>query len=92
MNSLHPLNQFLKKSHTDPKIRVAHFAVYLSLYEVWLHQKGKNPIEVDTKLLMLNAKISSSATWHQVIRALDEYGYIQYIPSFNRFKRSRVYL
>lgn len=92
MEFLVQLNQFLKKSHADPKIRVAHIAVYLALYEKWLLQKGYNPIEIDTKRMMTQAKISSSATWHQVIKALHEYGYIKYMPSYNRFKKSIVYL
>lgn len=92
MDFLAPLQIFFTKSHADPKIRVAHIAAYLALYEIWLLKKGCNPIELDTKIVMNNAKISSSATWHQTIRALDEYGYINYKPSFNRMKKSKVYL
>jgi hypothetical protein len=38
------------------------------------------------------AKISGVATYHKSIRELDEYGYIRYEPSYNRYKRSVIYL
>lgn len=42
--------------------------------------------------LMRISKISDKATYHKCINDLHTYGYIQYLPSFNPFKGSLVYL
>jgi hypothetical protein len=36
------------------------------------------------------AKISGVATYHKAIRELDEYGYIDYKPSYNHNKGSLI--
>jgi hypothetical protein len=38
------------------------------------------------------SKISAKATYHKCIKDLHNFGYIQYIPSYNPFKGSLVYL
>ena len=38
------------------------------------------------------SKISAKATYHKCIKDLHNFGYIQYLPSFNPFKGSLVYL
>lgn len=89
---LMPLRTFLKGIDPDPRIRPIHISVYLSLYRLWLNQHGENPIFIISYEVMGKAKISGSATWHRTIRDLHDFGYIRYEPTFNRTKKSKVYL
>jgi hypothetical protein len=41
---------------------------------------------------MFVAKISGPATYHKCIKDLNDFGYIEYVPSFNPAINSRVYL
>ncbi|NRF41096.1 hypothetical protein [Pedobacter foliorum] len=84
------LKQFLEKVKDDPRIRTTHIAVYMALYQHWIEGNCPTFILVKSQQLMPLAKVSSSATWHSAIRALDEYGYICYQPSFNRMTSSKV--
>jgi len=84
------LKQFLEKIEHDPRIRTTHIAVYMALYRHWIQSDHPAFIRVKSKQLMPQAKVSSSATWHSAIRALDEYGYILYQPNFNRMSCSKV--
>ncbi|ETZ24151.1 hypothetical protein N824_16560 [Pedobacter sp. V48] len=80
----------MEKIEHDPRIRATHIAVYMALYQQWV--LGNKPvfIGIKSKQLMPQAKVSSSATWRNAIRALDEYGYIRYQPNFNRMSCSKV--
>lgn len=49
-------------------------------------------MEVYSKDVMPIAKISSGTTFHAMIRELAEYGYIDYQPSYYKFKKSIVWL
>ena len=84
------LKQFLEKIEHDPRIRTTHIAVYMALYQQWVLSNHPAFISVKSKQLMPLAKVSSSATWHNAIRSLDEYGYIRYRPNFNRMSCSKV--
>ena len=41
--------------------------------------------------IMRIAKISVPATYHMCVKALSEYGYIRYVPSFKRNQGNRIY-
>ncbi|GAA4429898.1 hypothetical protein GCM10023188_15880 [Pontibacter saemangeumensis] len=76
----------------DPRIGVSHIALYMALYRCWIKEGGTGPVSAFSHEIMPIAKIAGSATYHRVLRELDEYGYLKYEPSFNRMRRSRMYL
>lgn len=90
MNALTALKLFLNRVENDPRIRSTHISAYMALYQEWLSKGCPPTFDVTRHKLMALAKISSSATWHRAIRALDEYGYINYTPTFNKMKKSTV--
>ena len=86
------LLRFIERAEKDARITTAHISLYLSLWK-----KGKERMEGEKMLLFRNeitstCKISSSSTFHKVMRELHEYGYIHYEPSFNHAIGSAVKL
>jgi len=89
---LMPLRNFLEGIKDDQRIRTTHSAVFLTLYGLWLENNGENPIPICKKEVMEKAKIISPMTWHRTIIELNEYGYVDYQPTFNRTSISTVSL
>jgi len=87
-----PLRNFLEGIKDDQRIRTTHSAVFLTLYGLWLENNGENPIPICKKEVMEKAKIISPMTWHRTIIELNEYGYVDYQPTFNRTSISTVSL
>lgn len=89
---LMPLRNFLEGIKNDERIRTTHSAVFLTLYGLWLENNGQNPIAIKKKEVMAKAKIISQMTWHRTIIELNEYGYVDYQPTYNRTRVSTVSL
>jgi hypothetical protein len=92
LSLLMPLRNFLEGIKDDPRIRTTHTAVFLTLYGLWLDNNGNNPIPIMKRKVMEKAKIISQMTWHRTIIELNEYGYIEYQPTYNRTRISTVSL
>lgn len=54
--------------------------------------KFRNPISISRQELMSDSKIGSVNTYLRCLRQLDKWAYIQYIPSYNPQKGSKVHL
>jgi hypothetical protein len=91
-SSLNQLMRFLDAVSKDPRIGASHVSVYMSLFQCWLSNECQDPILVNRRGIMANAKISGVATYHKCIRDLHEYGYIQYLPSYHPNCQSKIYL
>ena len=86
------LNGFIQSVKADPCINTAHISLYISLVSHWYANGGENPLSVFSYEIMPVCKISGVATYHRSIRELHEYGYIKYVPSYNHFLGSLVYI
>jgi hypothetical protein len=76
----------------EERINVWHISIYMALLYLWVWSKGVNPLYITRKKVMKLAHISSIATYHKCIKQLQEFGYIYYVPSYNRFTGTKVYL
>jgi len=85
------LQRFFETIKTDPRIGPVHISLYAALYLRSSWKQYENPIYIFSSELKPFCKISSSATYHRSIKQLNEYGYIRYVPSFNRCLGSLVY-
>ncbi|GAA4339606.1 hypothetical protein [Flaviaesturariibacter amylovorans] len=83
--------QFFKAVREDPRIAPVHISLYTALYGLWAEKGFQNPVSVFSKEVMPLCKISGSATYHRSMRELHQYGYIQYVPSYNHFLGSLIY-
>lgn len=85
------LLRFFTGIESDHRITRTHISLYTSLWKRWKDQRdGSLPLIVFSYEMYPLCKISSSSTYHRVIRQLHEYGYIRYTPSYNHYIGSRV--
>ena len=84
------LEEFMAGIEKDPRICLSHIGVFSVLLHLREENSGLEPFPIKREELMKAAKISSTATYFKIIRQLHEYGYIHYLPTFNRMSQSRV--
>ncbi|MEO6729802.1 MAG: hypothetical protein ABIN01_01200 [Ferruginibacter sp.] len=86
------ITNFITTAKEDPRVSMAHISLYTALVSYWFANGKTSPLCVFSHDIMPICKISGAATYHRSIRQLDEYGYIKYVPSFNHFLGSLVFL
>jgi hypothetical protein len=92
MKALNQLARFFFQAAGDSRILPSHISLYLALFWNWKKQDFIIPFPVYRKELMSLAHINSIATYHKCIRDLSAYGYISYMPSYNYYQGSLVFL
>lgn len=92
MNYILQLSGFFQRVATDNRLNPTHVSLYMAIFQFWNAERFQNPVSISRQELMRISKISAKATYHKCIKDLHTYGYIQYLPSFNPFKGSLVYL
>ena len=75
----------------DKRITVWHISMYTAVLSIYLNN-GFNPIPVTRRTLMQLTHIRSIVTYHKCLKELQEWGYIHYVPSYNGYFKSRVFL
>ena len=86
------ISNFFSKAAGDARIGITHIGLYATLFQMLADQDFEQPIKAYGASVMQKAKISSSATYHKLVRDLADYGYILYKPSFYKGTASRIYL
>ena len=92
MNYIRHLAGFFDRVAADERLNPTHISMYVSLFQFWNASRFQNPISISRNELMRVSKISAKATYHKCMRELNDFGYLQYRPSYNPFKGSLVYL
>jgi hypothetical protein len=92
MNYILQLSGFFQKVAVDNRLNPTHVSLYMAIFQFWNANHFHNPVSISRQELMKISKISAKATYHKCIKDLHTFGYIQYMPSFNPFKGSLVYL
>ena len=91
MGEMDLLVQFMTTAREDARIGMTHISLYAAL--ITLPQiRQETPLCVFAKDVMPYCKLYSMATYNRTIRQLHEFGYIKYVPSYNHFLGSLVYL
>ena len=85
------LNRFMNEVREDGRISPSHISLFIAILQ-YANLQGENPVCVFSRDLMPLAKISGSATFNKNIWDLHKYGYIKYIPSYNHFLGSMIYI
>ncbi|MFQ6601849.1 hypothetical protein [Flavobacterium sp. C3NV] len=91
MENLKLLSVFFKSIEKDFRIGSTHIAVFAALVEFWKQRGMINPIQAYSIEIQKIAKIVSPKTYHKCMRELDNYGYLIYVPTKNKNKRSSIY-
>ena len=92
MNYIRHLTGFYDKIQQDERLNPTHISLYLALFQFWNINHFPNPISISRNEMMRLSKISALGTYHKCIKELQNFGYIEYIPSFNPYKGSLVNL
>jgi hypothetical protein len=92
MNYIKHLAGFFDRVASDERLNPTHVSMYVSLFQFWNASRFQNPISISRNELMKVSKISAKATYHKCMKELNDFGYLQYRPSYNPFKGSLVYL
>jgi hypothetical protein len=92
MESIQQLWDFMDVAADDAKLTSGHLSLYAALVYTW-HRNGlQNPVSIHRPDIMRLSKIAGRTTYQKCISELHQYGYIRYIPSFNHYLGSLVYL
>jgi hypothetical protein len=83
---------FMNAAADDARLGPLHISLYVAVLHFYQLQNETLPVSVFSKQLMVYAKISSNNTYHRIVRELHQYGYVYYVPSFNPFLGSLIYL
>lgn len=86
------LENFMTGIDKDPRISLSHIGLFSVLLHLREANNGKEPFPIKRQELMRSAKISGKTTYFKILRQLHDYGYIQYFPSYNRLRQSKVKL
>ncbi|HCN10807.1 MAG TPA: transcriptional regulator [Chryseobacterium sp.] len=92
MNYIRHLTGFYDRIQQDDRLNPTHISLYLALFQFWNLNHFQNPISISRNEMMRLSKISALGTYHKCIKQLQDFGYIEYLPSFNPYKGSLVNL
>lgn len=86
------LDKFYQVLSEDGRINATHISLYMALTREWNKAGGDSQFPIDRETVMQAAKISARFTYNKCMNNLQEFGYINYHPSVNSFRRSTVQL
>lgn len=92
MKQLNALARFMIQAAKNTEVLPTHISLYLALFWSWKQNNFCEPFPVYRKDLMALAHINSIATYHKCIKDLSGMGHIGYIPSYNYYQGSLIYL
>lgn len=86
------LIHFMQQIKADGRIGPSHISLFVAILQYAEENGAQSPVCVFSKELMPLAKISTTATFNKNLWDLHRYGYIRYIPSYNHFLGSLVFI
>ncbi len=92
MEQVKELTNFFLAIRDDNRIGTSHISLYMALFQFYNLNGFQNPVLITRAAVMELSKIWGLATYHRCIKDLDNFGYIEYRPSFNPAIRSAVIL
>ena len=85
-------NTAISQLSNDDRVTVWHVCVYMAIFFRWRENAYRNPVSITRREIMRLAHIGSIATYHKYIRQLHDFGYLEYLPSYNPSLGSHVYI
>jgi len=90
MNYIKRLTYFFDRAAADPHFTPTHLSLFMALFQLWNQSRFLPTIQIVRDDVMRLSKINSKATYHKAMGYLHRHGYINYEPSYNPFKGSRI--
>jgi hypothetical protein len=76
----------------DERITVWHMAVMFGIIQLATSEDVHQPIYISRKKVMYFSHIKNIVTYHKCIKELQQFGYIQYEPSYHPAFGSKIHL
>ncbi|MFH7001157.1 hypothetical protein NLG42_19330 [Flavobacterium plurextorum] len=91
MDNLEILTRFFQTIENDFRIGTTHIAIFAALLQFRASKDYINPILAYSIEIQKISKVVSPKTYHRCMHDLDKYGYLVYVPTKNKNKRSSIY-
>lgn len=92
MENLKQLSDLINRVELDERLKPIHLSLYMALCNCWIKNRFKASYNVSRRQLMRASRIQSTATYHRIINDLQNFGYVQYEPSYHPVRGSQVSL
>ncbi|AYN67538.1 hypothetical protein D1013_09270 [Euzebyella marina] len=90
INYITHLNAVFEHFSKDKRLNATHISLYVALFQLWNHNFFKQEFYINREEVMAISKIGSKSTYHRCIKELNYWKYLNYYPSHNPFKGSRI--
>ena len=90
MNYIRHQTGLFERFAEDEQISPFHISLYFALFQFLNKNRFRNPFPISREELMFLSHIGSINTYTRCIKQLHQWGYIEYIPSFNPAVGSKV--
>ncbi|MBU2929115.1 hypothetical protein [Winogradskyella psychrotolerans] len=90
VNYITQLNAVFELFNKDHRIKQGHITLYLAFFQKWNREFFKTTITVNRELIMERAKFKSKTTYHNYLRELNDWDYLQYYPSYHPAIGSKI--
>jgi hypothetical protein len=84
------ISEFFLKITEDPHVTVWHISLYVTMLSLWQESGFKKQIKISREKLMKKAHFGSITTYHKCITQLQDFGYIKYRPTYDRYAGSMI--
>lgn len=81
---------FIKSAISDERINRTQLSLFIALLNCWLEQNCNEQFKITRKILMQQSKIPAVSTYHRCLNKLISFGYIEYKPTYDHYKGSKV--
>jgi hypothetical protein len=78
------------KMSEDQRLTPYHLSIYNALFILWNECGWEDELSINRTEVMRLSKIGNANTYTKVLKQLNDYGYITYIPSYNPLIGSKV--
>jgi hypothetical protein len=92
VNYITHLNTVFQYFLEDNRLNPTHISLYMALFQIWNSTRFPDEFYVIRNEVMMFSKIGSKSTYHRCLKELHEYGYIEYMPSHNPYRGSKIKL
>lgn len=90
VNYIKHLNGVFGQFSKDNRLNTTHISLYVALFQLWNNNFFREAFYINREEVMDYSKIGSKSTYHRCIKELSHWKYIDYEPSHNPFKGSRI--
>lgn len=90
INYIVQLNNTLNRFNDDGRIKKGHIVLYIALFQKWNRAYFRKTFSINRKEIMDIAKMKSRTSYHNHLKELQKWGYLQHHPSLSKHSGSII--